>query len=151
MAGAIQTEENVVAYWPPFVWRLLSGFTPSEAEYASGIDQSVATYAVRSCFHSTCAASRLAHTHTVELRVCLPASLYLQDIASCSADEFELQYEDIFTFEIQRSDGLLYSLDTPAGAGSGADVPVTLANRHDFVAAAVKVRRRFLAFCAHLW
>jgi hypothetical protein len=80
MAGAIQTEENVVAYWPPFVWRLLSGFTPSEAEYASGIDQSVATYAVRSCFHSTYAASRLAHTHThthtIELRVCLPASLY---------------------------------------------------------------------------
>lgn len=47
MAGAIQTEENVVAYWPPFVWKLLSGFTPSEADYASGIDQSVATYAVR--------------------------------------------------------------------------------------------------------
>jgi hypothetical protein len=61
------------------------------------------------------------------------------------------RYEDIFTFEIQRSDGLLYSLDTPAGAGSGADVPVTLANRHDFVAAAVKVRRRFLAFGARLW
>ena len=89
MAGAIQTEENVVAYWPPFVWRLLSGFTPSEAEYASGIDQSVATYAVRSCFHSTYAASR--HSRTESLLACLPV-LYPQDIASCSADEFELQY-----------------------------------------------------------
>ena len=107
MAGAIQTQENIVVAWPPFVWQLLAGYSPTEQEYAASIDLSVATYA---------------------------------DIGSCSADEFELQYEDIFSFEITRSDGVVHDLLPAAETPSGGDVAVTFENRHDFIAAAVEAR-----------
>ena len=78
----------------------------------------------------------------------MPAFVCLQDVASCSADEFELQYEGIFTFEIQRSDGLPCSLNTSAG-GSGADVVVTMENRREFVAA-VRTNRILWLNCIQL-
>eukprot|EP01050_Picozoa_sp_SAG11_P007594 SAG11_NODE_639_length_8017_cov_4.086259_3_plen_167_part_00 len=57
------------------------------------------------------------------------------EISLCSRDEFELQFEDVFTFEIERSDGLLYSL-----VENGAATAVTLENRAEFVRAALEAR-----------
>ena len=44
MAGAIQSDENIVVPFPPYIWRKFAGAPCTESQYCKGIDESVANY-----------------------------------------------------------------------------------------------------------
>ena len=44
MAAAIQSDENIVVNWPPFVWKKVCMQSPSAEDYSKGIDASLGCY-----------------------------------------------------------------------------------------------------------